>query len=208
MRFQDNSTDIFDKIIIEVLETKSFCMNCDEFFPRIVFEELKITRINRVEGMINVLKLLNNNNMSEEELIISNTILGSIVECYLMFFYTIFYDNYKKDIEIIELKELKKEGKCYNYRYRKIPKKKLNSPLRKPSEITLDILKVFSKSRLFNDFDSESKWSKWIEDIQYKRNSIHIFKDRNIGTQKEINQNIKVLLKFIIYINNHLPDVQ
>lgn len=135
MKFQDNSTDIFDKILIEVLETNFFCMNCSGFVPREVSEELEKTRINRVEGMINVLKLLNRNNMTEEELIVSNVILGSIVECYLMFFYTIFINDYIKDIEIIELQELKKEKQCYDFIYRKEPKNKLDSQLKKPSEI-------------------------------------------------------------------------
>ena len=44
-----------------------------------------------------------------------------------------------------------------------------------------------------------------IQTIQQRRNAIHAFKDRDIGTKEEFTNNIRIYLNILRYINYRLP---
>lgn len=45
--------------------------------------------------------------------------------------------------------------------------------------------------KIFRSIPWGKKWISWIEKIQYKRNAIHSFKDRDIGSFEEFIETIK-----------------
>ena len=50
-----------------------------------------------------------------------------------------------------------------------------------------------------------SRWDNWICTIQQRRNAIHAFKYKDIGTKSELDEAIRQLLLFVKTINNRLP---
>lgn len=71
-----------------------------------------------------------------------------------------------------------------------------------PDALMLDKLRTFSKGKLWHE---NSKWDSWILHIQQKRNAIHAYKDRELGTFSDFFDALKEYLKFIRHINGRLP---
>lgn len=86
--------------------------------------------------------------------------VGSLVEGTLKLFLSVWYKEYMVDIEAI-----KKSGN-----------------LASPDGLTLDPLRqFFIKKAILDD-----EWDSWIQYVQQKRNSIHAFKDRDLGTYNDV----------------------
>ena len=114
------------------------------------------------------------------ELILAWANLGSLVEGQLKLFLSVWYDDYVADAEAI-----KKKGK-----------------LQDPDILTLECLRQFFAKRIW---DKSDNWDRWIRHIQEKRNAIHAFCHRDIGTFNMLRQDLRNHLAFIRDINSRLP---
>lgn len=74
-----------------------------------------------------------------------------------------------------------------------------------PESAMLEKLRVFFAERIWVEGDP---WDAWIRIIQERRNAIHHFKGRPIGTWKEYESNVRVYLCFASQVNSRLsyPD--
>ncbi|GHH99695.1 hypothetical protein [Neobacillus kokaensis] len=54
-------------------------------------------------------------------------------------------------------------------------------------------------------WDKGSEWDEWVEMVQQRRNAIHAFNDRNIGTPVELIESIEKYNTFIDVIDTRLP---
>ena len=115
--------------------------------------------------------------------IIAYANLGSLVEGTLKLFLSVFYETYKIDSDAIV-----KFGKLQN-----------------PDVATLDPLRQYFKKKIWNTEDPADAWDAWILKILQRRNSIHAFKHRDIGTFEELQDDIRAYLKLLRRINNQLP---
>ena len=108
--------------------------------------------------------------------------LGALVEGSLKLFLSVWYDDYKNDVNAI-----KRRGALHD----------ADGP-------TLDPLRQFFKKRIWVDVASDN-WDPWIEKIQRRRNAIHAFKDHDIGTHGELLADIRHYLRFLRRISEQLP---
>ncbi|MDN5942132.1 MAG: hypothetical protein L0H94_09645 [Nitrospira sp.] len=116
-------------------------------------------------------------------LILGYANLGSLVEGTMMLFLSVHYKDYCSDgSDDDTLKD--DDGK-----------------LRNPDSLTFDPLREFIKK--INIL--ESSWDVWLRRVQQRRNAIHAFKSRDIGTHKELLEDMPRYLDFIERIDSHLP---
>lgn len=104
--------------------------------------------------------------------------LGSLVEGSLKLFLSVWYDTYKADVEAI-----KRKGK-----------------LQDPDGLQLEPLRQFFKKRIWDD-----TLDMVVHRIQQRRNAIHAFKDRDIGTHEDFVTDVSAYLNLVRYINYRLP---
>lgn len=117
---------------------------------------------------------------SPGNLIINWTILGCLVEGTLKLFLSVYYKDYSKDVDAI-----RKRGDLVD-----------------PDILCLEALRQFYEKRIWV---SGEKWDSWIRHIQYRRNAIHAFADRDIGSSDEFLDDVRTYLTFIEEIDSRLP---
>jgi len=113
--------------------------------------------------------------------------LGSLLECTLQLFLGVYLGDYLKD-----------ENRVIDRR-----KPKISKPLL-PHELTLEYLRVFFDKSIWDDSD-KSQWSKWILNIQQKRNAIHALKPRPLGTWPDLKLAVKQYNSFLEYLDGRIP---
>lgn len=115
---------------------------------------------------------------SEGRLILAWVNLGSLLEGTLKLFLSVWYQSYVEDVESI-----KKKGK-----------------LQSPDGLRLEDLRFVFKKKIWND-----DFDKMAFNIQSKRNAIHAFKNKDIGTWEQYFGAVKDYLVVLRYINSRLP---
>ena len=122
--------------------------------------------------------------MTVGELILARANLGAVVESWLRFFYCVFYDDY------INQPMKNKKGQI----------------LEPEKDMRFEDLKKFSTGILWDD--EKSKDYIWVDSIQKKRNAIHSFTYKDIGTPLDFLLDVDYLCEFVDMILNHLPPVE
>ena len=112
------------------------------------------------------------------QLILAWANLGSLIEGSLKLFLSVWYETYKVDVEAI-----KRKGK-----------------LQDPDGLQLEPLRQFFRKRIWDD-----SLDAIVQHIQHRRNAIHAFSDRDIGTHDEFVANVRNYLSLLRYINARLP---
>jgi hypothetical protein len=108
--------------------------------------------------------------------------LGSLVEGTMKLFLSVHFVDYKNDIEAIKEK---------------------NGNLIDPDVLYLERMRHFFKKRIWSNQDFD--WDAWIQQIQQRRNAIHAYKDKDIGTFDEFFVDVRQYLTFLQEINLRLP---
>jgi ATP-dependent exoDNAse (exonuclease V) beta subunit len=75
-----------------------------------------------------------------------------------------------------------------------------------PEKTSFEQLKVFSSGKLWKD--NKSPEHMWVDTVQYKRNAIHAFRYRNIGTAHDFLEDIDHLYNFVDNVLSHLPPLE
>jgi hypothetical protein len=138
----------------------------------------------RLDWQVSLSKCLNlwleKCNADEEDgrLILAWTNLGSLTEGSLKLFLSVWYRDYRNDVDAI-----KRKGQP-----------------REPDYLTLEPMRQFFKKKIW-----DNSWDKWIEYIQHRRNAIHAFKDRDLGTFDGFYSDVRIYLRLLRYINYRLP---
>ena len=122
--------------------------------------------------------------MSDGELILARTNLGSLVEFWLRFFYCVYYEDYIKN-------PFAKKGKVLDPDDR---------------DMSFEYLKQHSLGILWDD--TQDPVCQWVEKIQHYRNAIHSFRFRAIGTPNDFLFDIEKYLEFIEMIIGRLPPIE
>ncbi len=111
-------------------------------------------------------------------LILAWTNLGSLVEGTMKLFLSVWYEDYKHDVEAI-----KKKGRLID-----------------PDGLKLESMRQFFRKRIWG-----KEWDAWIQHIQQRRNAIHAYEDRDIGTFNEFFYDVRKYLEYLRYVNSRLP---
>ncbi|OMG52614.1 hypothetical protein BJN45_15185 [Azonexus hydrophilus] len=120
--------------------------------------------------------------LTQGERILAWANIGAIVEGQLKLFLAVYYEDYLNDIYAISDKRTR--------------------AIIEPDALMLEKLRVFFKSRIWME---NEPWDAWLSLVQQKRNAIHAFKARNLGTTKELHDALETLLVFVRRINSQLP---
>jgi hypothetical protein len=158
-----------------------FWSNAEGWAPIEAAHLLNKSRLDWQVSLSHCLELFINNTSKEQEkghLILAWTNLGSLVEGTMKLFLSVWYRDYKKDVNAIRKK----------------------NKLQDPDGLQLEPLRQFFKKRIWDD-----DWDKWVKHIQQRRNAIHAYKNREIGTKTEFFRDIKKYLEMLRYINRRLP---
>ncbi|MGB4046466.1 MAG: hypothetical protein WBI32_10385 [Halanaerobiales bacterium] len=153
------------------------------FAPKDVAEILNEVRLDWIIQLTDCLEIWVNKELilNEGELLLARVNLGAIVECWLKFFYCVYFLDYKKN-----------------------PKKNKKDEMIHPRDLSFEYLIQYSRGILW---DKDSCWEKWIRNIQFTRNAIHIFNGNDIGTNEDFINDLERLNKFIDIILKRLPDI-
>lgn len=116
----------------------------------------------------------------EGELILAWVNLGSLVEGTLMLFLSVHYEDYKANMLA---------G---------------NSHIADPDSLVLDKLRKFVRDNVWTDAEGK-KWDAWISHVQQRRNAIHAFRDRPLGTHEEFLKAVRTYLEFLRFVDSHFP---
>ncbi len=127
-------------------------------------------------------------------LIIGWSILGSLVEGTIKLFLSVWYDEYESDA-LLDNNYLDKKGK-----------------LKEPDELMLENLKQFLSKKVYPN-EIRAIWKSngefdlidFIDRIQYKRNAIHAFKNRDIGNFELFYEEIENYLIFLRKMTDTFP---
>lgn len=123
--------------------------------------------------------------MTDGELILAWTNLGALVECWLRFFYCVYYEDYMKS------PKLGKKGK----------------PLEPDDKaMTFDYLIQYSKGILWDNL--QDPLYLWVYKIQHYRNAIHAFSYREIGHPNDFILDIEQYSLFVDEVINRLPPIE
>ncbi len=118
-------------------------------------------------------------NISNGDLILAWANLGALVEGSLKLFLSIFYEDYRNDINCI-----KKKDKIIN-----------------PDVLKFEQIRQFlKKSNLLNEH------AFFIEKVQSRRNAIHAYQEKDIGNYNEFIGGLESYLDLILDIKSLLPD--
>lgn len=117
---------------------------------------------------------------SEGDLVLAWVNLGTLVEGALKLQLSVFYNDYKADSEAVKVK-----GK-----------------LKDPDGVKLNDLRVFFEKRIW---DADSPHAQYVKLVQQRRNTVHAFQAKEIGSFSEFKQAIRKHLVFLRDINKMLP---
>lgn len=121
--------------------------------------------------------------MTTGELILARANLGAVVESWLKFFYCVYYEDYCKS-----------------------PITNNKGKMIEPEKASFDNLKEFSSGKLWDDVNSPEY--AWVDSVQHKRNAIHSFRYRDIGTPQEFLNDIDHLYDFVDNVISHFPPLE
>lgn len=120
--------------------------------------------------------------MTTGELILARVNLGNIVEFWLKFFYSVYYEDYLQS-----------------------PSMKKNKTI-EPESLTFEQLKNYSVGILWNNRNCDGY--NWVESVQKKRNAVHSFLYREIGTNAEFLDDVNTLADFVQSIVDRVPPLE
>ncbi len=117
---------------------------------------------------------------SDGDLIMAWANLGALVEGQLKLFLSVYYNQY-----IVDSDSIQQHGSIID-----------------PDRSRLEPLRQFFVRRIWT---TGRDWNPYVERIQQRRNAIHAFRSRDIGTFSEWREELRFHLSFIRYINRRLP---
>ena len=176
----------FDILTIQTNNTALIWKDVHGIAPDNAAKKLDIAMLDWQSELTKTLKIWIDKglDMTVGELILARANLGAVVESWLRFFYCVFYDDY------INQPMKNKKGQI----------------LEPEKDMRFEDLKKFSTGILWDD--ERSKDYLWVDSIQKKRNAIHSFTYKDIGTPLDFLLDVDHLCEFVDMILNHLPPVE
>ncbi len=182
-----STAEILEKIIDSSSETFDFWQSPYGWAPPNVANMLSVARLDWLFSLTECLKIWVSKDITitDGELLLARANLGSLVEGWLKLFYCVFYNDYDNS-----------DNKYYAY------KKGIKTAPIKPPNLSFEQLRQFSNDILWDKGDG---WNEWVKSVQRKRNAIHSFNDKDIGTCEEFISDVRKFYSFIKMIIFLLP---
>lgn len=175
--------DAVRKIVTLNIELRKFWSQAHGWAPTSAARLLSESRLDRQVSLSLCLSRWScpiSEDTRDGDLILAWANLGALVEGTLKFFLSIFYEDYRSDIDALKLK---------------------NGKIKEPDILMLKDLKVFFKKKEI----LSSEWIDYIDKVQKRRNAIHAYKDKDIGTFSEFHACVEQYLNLLQEVNNRVP---
>jgi len=174
--------DNVEKIISGNVQLAAFWSNSHGWAPSSAAELMSKSRLDWQVSLSHSLRKWSSIKENESgDLILAWANLGALVEGSMKLFLSVYYEDYSND-----------EGKYLDFK---------NIHQIDPDILSFEKLKQFFRVKeLVNE-----NWFHFIDRVQQRRNAIHAFKDRPIGTAEEFYEDIENYLSFLRDINSGLP---
>jgi len=188
----DDGRPIHDVVVrIEKLNEglRRFWSNANGWAPEDAAELMSKSRLDRQVSLSRSLRhwiVDPPTNLEDGDLILGWANLGSLIEGTIKLFLAVHYQDYKKDIDTL------KQTKAWH---------KTKDKLLDPDRLMLDVLIGYCEKA--DLLDQEERTLARL--VQARRNAIHAFKDRYIGTGVELHLSIKGYLTMLRRMANALP---
>ena len=117
---------------------------------------------------------------SDGDLILAWANLGALVEGQLKLFLSVYYSDYQVDVD-----GMRRRGERID-----------------PDISQLEELRQFFVKRIW---DVGTNWNSYVQLVQQRRNAIHAFRHRDIGTFQEWKETLRVHLSFVRDVGGGLP---
>lgn len=118
---------------------------------------------------------------TDGDLILAWANLGALVEGQLNLFLSVYYKDYAADADAIR----DRRGKTTN-----------------PARTTIEPLRQFFVGRIWTD---GTNWDAYVSLVQQRRNAIHAFRERELGSFQEWRDALRTHLSFVRDINDRVP---
>lgn len=184
MNLRDSSMqDTVRKIVTLNAEIAKFWSQAHGWAPANAANLMSKSRLDRQVSLSRCLYLwfgLTSEDTHDGTLLLAWANLGALIEGTLMLFLSIHYEDYTSDIDALKCEK----GK-----------------IKDPDSLTLEELRCFFiKKDILSD-----EWINYIQNVQRKRNAIHAYKDKDIGTFSEFYACAKLYLNLLQEINSRIP---
>lgn len=171
--------ETIEKIILENEEIASFWSNTGGWAPEEAAELISKSRLDWQVELSKTLKKWDFLDAEHGQLILAWANLGALIEGTLKLCLSVYYLDYLRDDEKYERK-----GSIID-----------------PDALALEKLKQFFKKKEL----LEEEWILYIDMVQQRRNAIHAFKDRPIGSREDFEKAVIKYLELINIIDSRLP---
>jgi hypothetical protein len=177
-----------DSVISDILkvnrEIREFWSNSHGWAPADAAELLAKSHLDWQVSLSHCLGLWVDHPTDEDHdgrLILAWVNLGSLIEGTLKFFLSVYEGDYSKTPRT---------------------RGQLKEPCR-IDDLGLEEMKQFFNEHIWTD--SQKHWSDWLSKIQYRRNAVHAYKDRGIGTFAEFFAEMATYLDFLMELEGQVP---
>lgn len=179
-------TEVIDRIDILIHNLTRFWSNSAGWAPADAAQLLSQSRLDRIASLAACLRYWNGaEELADGELILAWTTLGGVMEGVLKLFFCVYLVDYRAD-------EATKQTRAFHV------KKQI---LQDPDGLTLDIL--LSYANLADILPPEELVLARL--VQSRRNAIHAFRDREIGTTAELHQAVRDFRLMLRSLHLRLP---
>ncbi|MDQ7095472.1 hypothetical protein REC12_17930 [Desulfosporosinus sp. PR] len=178
-----NIAEVIHRIIRFTEELNKFWSSAQGWAPIEAAQLLTKSRLDWQVSLAHYLSEWEDDPISEKYdggLILAWSNLGSLVEGTMKLFLSVYYMDYQEDVNAI-----KKRDKLVD-----------------SDRLELEQLRQFFIKRIWLN---DSEWKEWVLHVQQRRNAIHSFRDRKIGSFDDLRSDVRRYLEFIRYHNSRLP---
>lgn len=188
----EQSEDVSDFQVVQSIITLSksmseFWSNAHGWAPADAAKLLSKSRLDWQVSLSEALLIwVEKDTMSDGELILAWTNLGALAEGALKLFLSIYYTDFKADVEAL------KRANAYDHK---------KQSHKEPDGLTLDVLRRYASEK---DLFQQSERS-LIHLIQKRRNAVHAFQNRELGNADEFKQTVRGYLGFLQSVDSSIP---
>lgn len=185
-----------DEVVTHIVELNAslakFWSDCRGWAPVDVVETLREARLDRQLSLSECPRYWavspSECVLSDGQLILAWTNLGSLIEGTLKLFLSVYSDDYKASVHACKERKGTKKGQ-----------------IAEPGTLTIQPLRDFCNKTEQWGKHGTPDWDPFLESVQYRRNAIHGFNSRDVGDIQQLVDAIRNYLEFAHDIAGRLP---